>query len=141
VNVLVAILDKKHIHHPSAAGWFRTPHLDWAVCPFSEAGLLRHVIRPSTGGLSMAEATAMLTRLAELPGYHYQTISADWRTLCGPFAKRLFGHNQITDAYLLGLAMHHGLVFVTFDRGILHLAGEHREHVLLLETSPARQVH
>ena len=83
----------------------------------------------------------MLTRLAELPGYHYQPISADWRILCKPFAKRLFGHNQITDAYLLGLAMHHGLVVVTFDKDILHLAGEHRKHVLLLETSGSQQVH
>jgi uncharacterized protein len=35
--------------------------------------------------------------------------------LSGPFFKRLFGHNQITDAYLLGVAIHEGLVLVTFD--------------------------
>jgi hypothetical protein len=88
--------------------------------------------RPKTGDLSMVEATAMLARLAQESGYHHQSISADWHTLCGPFLKRLFGHNQITDAYLLGLAVHEGLVLVTFDRAIPHLAGEHSTHALVL---------
>jgi hypothetical protein len=94
--------------------------------------------QPSTGNLRMAEATEMLAHLAQLPGYHYQPISEDWRTLCSPFSNRLFGHNQITDAYLLGLAGHHGLILVTFAKAILHLAGEHSKHVLLLEVSPDR---
>jgi uncharacterized protein len=45
-----------------------------------------------------------------------------------------FGHRPITDAYLLGLAVREELVLVTFDRAILHLAGEHSsKHVLILE--------
>ena len=133
VNVLVALLDEDHIHHEPATEWFDTRGLQWAICPFTEAGLLRHMTRPRTGGMSMEEATALLAALAQEPGYRYQPISADWRTLCGPFFKRLFGHNQITDAYLLGMAVRDGLVLVTFDRAILHLAGEHHAHVRLLE--------
>jgi hypothetical protein len=132
VNALVALLDEDHIHHEPVAEWFDTPGLRWAVCPFTEAGVLRHMTRPKTGDMSMEEATAMLARLAQEPGYHYQSIAADWHTLCGPFFKRLFGHNQITDAYLLGLAVHEDLVLVTMDRGIVHLAGEHQSHVFLL---------
>ena len=59
--------------------------------------------KPKTGDMSVEGATAMLARMAQQAGYHYQPISADWHTLCNPFFKRLFGHNQITDAYLLGL--------------------------------------
>jgi len=60
-------------------------------------------------------------------------ITADWQTLCSPFFKRVYGTNQVTDAYLLGLAVREDLVLVTMDKGILHLAGpEHRKHVLLL---------
>ena len=132
VNVLVAILDEDHIHHQAATKWFDTPGLQWAICAFTEAGFLRYMTRPRTGGMSMEEATAMLTRLTQEPGYRYQPISADWTTLCGRFFKRLFGHNQVTDAYLLGLAVRDGLVLATFDRAILHLAREHHKHVLIL---------
>ena len=132
VNVLVALLDEDHIYHQAVTQWYDTPGLQCAVCPFTEAGFLRYMTRPKTGNLSMVEATAMLARLAQESGYHYQPISADWHTLCGPFFQRLFGHNQITDAYLLGLAVHEDLVLVTFDSTILHLAGKYGSHVLVL---------
>jgi uncharacterized protein len=132
VNVLVALLDEDHIHHKTVLKWFYVPGRQWAICAFSEAGLLRHMTRPKTGGISMEEATAMVARLAQEPGYHYQSISADWQTLCGPFFQRLFGYKQITDAYLLGLAVYEGAVLVTFDKGVLRLAGDHGKHVLVL---------
>jgi uncharacterized protein len=132
VNVLVALLDEDHQHHRRATAWFDTPGLQWAICPFTEAGFLRYMTRPKTGDVTMEEATVMLERLAQEPGYRYQAISAGWQTLCGPFFKRLFGHNQITDAYLLGVAIHEGLVLVTFDKTIWHLAGEHSRHLFIL---------
>jgi toxin-antitoxin system PIN domain toxin len=135
VNVLVALLDEDHKHHRVVTEWFDAPRLQWAVCPFTEAGFLRYMTRPKAGNLSMEEATALLVRLAQEPGYHYQPISAAWQTLCQPFFQRLFGHKQITDAYLLGLAIHEDLILVTFDKGIVHLAGdEQRKHILLMET-------
>ena len=83
----------------------------------------------------MSEATAVLRQLATHPGYRYLPITADWQTLCSPFFGRLYGTKQVTDAYLLGLALREGLVLTTFDKALLHLAGEHREHVLVLEAS------
>ena len=80
----------------------------------------------------MEQGTAMLDRLKQRPGYHYQPMTADWQTLTASFAKRIHGHNQVTDAYLLGLAVRHRLVLTTFDKALLHLAGEHRNHVLVL---------
>lgn len=133
VNVVIALLDQAHIHHQAAEAWFDTPGLQWALCAFTEAGALRFFTRPKTGDMSMEQVTAMLERLKGQPGYHYQPILVDWQTLTKPFFKRLFGHNQITDAFLLGLAVHEGLVLVTFDGGILHLAGEYGKHVLHLE--------
>jgi len=133
VNVLVALLDEDHAHHRLVSEWFDTPGLLWAVCSFTEAGFLRYMTRPKLGEVSMEEASAMLARLEQEPGYQYQSISTDWQTLCGIFFKRLFGHKQITDAYLLGVAVREGLVLATFDRAILHLAGEYGKHVYLLE--------
>jgi hypothetical protein len=72
--------------------------------------------------------------MAEEPGYHYLPITASWQTLCSPFSSRLYGTNQVTDAYLLGLAVRENLVLVTMDKGIVHLAGKNfSKHVLLLK--------
>ncbi len=81
----------------------------------------------------MERATAMLERLKRRPGYGFQPISAEWGALTASFSRRIHGHNQVIDAYLLGLAVQEGLVLTTFDKALLHLVGEHKRHVLVLE--------
>jgi len=133
VNVVVALLSEIHIHNQLVTAWFSTPGLRFAICAFAESGYLRLVTGPRPGRVDMAEATALLNQLTLHPGYRYLPITADWQTLCSPFFARLYGTNQVTDAYLLGLAVRDGLILVTMDKGILHLAGkEFRKHVLLL---------
>lgn len=133
VNVAIALLDQAHVHNREAEEWFDTPGLQWTLCAFTEAGVLRFFTRPKTGDMTMLQATAMLESMKRQPGYRYQPILADWQTLTEPFFHQLHGHRQVTDAYLLGLAMREGLVLTTFDRAILHMAAEHRKHVLVLE--------
>ena len=137
VNVLYALMARNHIHHPIVEAWFyAAADLRWAICPFTEAGFLRNATAPRAGQIEMAEATAILKKLAQHPGYRYLPIAEDWHTLCGPFFKRLFGTKQVTDAYLLGLAVRNGMVLVTMDKGIAYLAGsEFSKHVLLLDAS------
>ena len=137
VNVLVALATRDHVHHGVVKKWFyAAPDLRWALCAFTEAGFLRNATAPRLGQITMGEAAAVLKELAKHPGYRYQAITADWHTLCGPFIKRLYGTKQVTDAYLLGVAVREGLVLVTMDKAILHLAGEEcRRSVLLGEIS------
>jgi uncharacterized protein len=132
VNAFIALVDENHVHYPIMTEWFRTPDIQWAICPFSEAGFLRYATRPETGKMTMSAAAEILEDLAKHPGYYYCPIPYDWRTLTKPFFKRLQGHNQITDAYLLGLAVREGLILATFDKPVLHLAGEHSQHVHIL---------
>ena len=133
VNVFLALVAENHIHHRLVTTWFNTPGLQWALCSFTEAGFLRNATASRAGQISMSEATAILARMAEQPGYHYLPITTDWQTLCSPFFTRLYGTKQVTDAYLLGLAVQSGMVLVTMDKGISHLAGaEYQEHVLML---------
>jgi len=132
VNVFVALLAENHIHHPLVTEWFNAPKLQWAICPFTEAGFLRNATASRPGQITMSEATAILATMAQHPGYHYIPLDADWHTLCSPFFKRLYGTKQVTNAYLLGLAVREELMLVTLDKAILHLAGEYQSHVLLL---------
>jgi len=68
------------------------------------------------------------------PRYGYWEINKSWVELTAPFASRIRGHQQVTDAYLLGLAIKEKGVLVTFDKGLQYLAGaEFRQNVLLLE--------
>ena len=135
VNLLLALTSQDHVHHQAVRQWFyASPSLQWAVCAFTEAGFLRNATAPRPGQIAMGEATAILHQLAQHPGYRYQPITADWQTLCGPFFQRLYGTKQVTDAYLLGLAVREGLVLATMDKAILHLAGEqYGAYVLLLK--------
>jgi hypothetical protein len=72
----------------------------------------RNATAPRAGQITLSEATAILAQLARHPGYRYLPIAAGWQTLCSPFFARLYGTRQVTDAYLLGLAVrrpgHHG---------------------------------
>jgi hypothetical protein len=81
-----------------------------------------------------AEAADILRELATRPGYCYWPITDSWNTLTAPFADRIFGHQQVMDAYLLGLAIKNDGVLVTFDKAIRFLAGaEFSRNLLVLE--------
>ena len=134
VNILVALTTRSHVHHGLVKEWFyASPSLQWSVCAFTEAGFLRNATSPRSGQITISEATEILKRLAQHPGYRYLPINADWQTLSSPFFNRLYGTKQVTDAYLLGLAVQSSLVLVTMDKAFLHLAGTaHSQHLLLL---------
>jgi len=84
--------------------------------------------------LTVNQAIAVLQSIQELAGYRFWPITHSWLDLTAPFASRISGHQQITDAYLLGLAIKEDGVLVTFDRGIRYMAGpKFARNVLLLQ--------
>lgn len=131
-NVLIARVFEVHTHHRTASTWFNTPGLRWALCPFTEAAFLRYATSPIMGNLDMGEATALLESLSQHPGYQFQPLTQNWRDLTKPFFRRLHGHKQVMDAYLLGQALLENFVVATFDSAFLHLAGTHSTHVRIL---------
>jgi toxin-antitoxin system PIN domain toxin len=133
VNVLLALLSENHSHHLVVTTWFNAEQRTWAICAFSEAGFLRNATAERPGQVSMSAATTLLSELMARPNARYIPLVLDWQSLCSPLFPRLYGTKQVTDAYLLGLAIHERLVLVTMDRGIIHLAGsQYRSSVLLL---------
>lgn len=83
--------------------------------------------------VSLAEALELLTALTQRPGHRFWSMDVSLEEAVRPFVERLFGHRQVTDAYLLGLAMRHHGRLVTLDNGFPALAGkEFRDYVLLL---------
>ena len=137
LNALVFLADTDSPHYPAVQNWFDTAGKeDWGVCPLTEAGFVRVTTNPAYGGATrtVAQATAILAAFAAYPGYRYWPISESWSAVTAPFAARLFGHQQVTDAYLVGLALKHNGTLVTFDRGIKYLAGaEYSRNLHVLE--------
>jgi hypothetical protein len=121
VNVLVALFDPVHLHHDTVHAWFRRHRKHgWATCPLTENGLVRVLSNPAYPGrrTSLQDAAARLTRFK---GSGRQRFWADSISLCDDSLFRLdaiTGHRQLTDVYLLGLAVKNGGRLATLDGGI-----------------------
>jgi uncharacterized protein len=137
VNTLIALTSIEHPQYPAAQRWFDSlVNEEWGICPLIEAGYVRIVTNPASGPImrTFVQAAAILKDLAQRTGYRYWPIDESWAALTAPFVERIFGHQQVTDAYLLGLAIKEGGVLVTFDRGLKYMAGaQFADNVLVLQ--------
>lgn len=137
VNVLIALTEPGHDQFLRAQEWFdSSQNASLGLCPFTEAGFIRVTTSPSfrPGPRSMDQALAVLQMLEEHNGYWFCGIDQSWVTLTAPFAARISGHHQVTDAYLLGLAIKEDGVLVTFDKAIRYMAGaQFSRNVLVLQ--------
>lgn len=137
LNVLLALLEPAHEHHGLAQDWFNHTRKErWGICPLTEAGFIRVTTNPSysAGPRSTELAIAVLRMAQKHPECSFWEIRRGWIESTAPFAKRIFGHHQTTDAYLLGLAIAAHGELVTFDKAIRHLAGrEFSQHLCVIE--------
>jgi uncharacterized protein len=127
LNTLIALAEPDHEFHKPAGKWFQAEGKEnWGVCPLTEAGFIRITAHPKyrPATRSVQQAAAILASFAEHPGYRYWPMVDSWATLTAPFSARIFGHQQVTDAYLLGLAIKEHGVLVTFDFAFSILAGD-----------------
>ncbi len=139
LNALIFLADPDGLHYRAMLKWFDSSGKeDWGVCPLTEAGFVRVTTNPAYRGptRTFAQATAILAEFATHPGYRYWSITDRWAVLTAPFSARVLGHQQVTDAYLLGLAIKEEGVLVTFDKGIKYLAGtDYSRNLLVLDGS------
>ena len=124
VNVLVALLWRTHTNHQRAHAWFQGhSKAGWATCPLTQAAAVRILSNPvfSRDAFSVSEAIGVLSLTLEHPDHEFWEDDIGFVEAVQPFQKRLFGHQQIADAYLLGLTMHRKGKFVTMDQAVLAL--------------------
>lgn len=135
-NLLVALLWPTHEFHGAAQTWFaKNQRAGWATCPLTQSGFVRVISNPlfSRDAVSPAEASERLAVNLASARHRFMPASISFAKAVSPFVARLRGHQQVTDAYLLGLALHHDARLATFDRGLVALAGgEHRAVIALL---------
>jgi toxin-antitoxin system PIN domain toxin len=136
VNVLIALLDADHVSHDHAMTWFnRSARGGWASCPLTQNGCIRIMSHPRYP--SPVSVRDGIERLREATASNHHAFWPDDVTLLDARvadAARIHGPRQLTDLYLLALAVRHGGRLVTFDRAIavsaIHGAGD--KHLLAL---------
>ncbi len=120
VNVLIALLDAGHVRHREAMSWLeREIGQGWASCPMTQNGVLRIMSQPAYPAPRLPARVA--ERLGEACASPDHAFWADDISLLESGLigwNHVLGHRQVTDAYLLALAVRHQGRLVTFDRRI-----------------------
>lgn len=119
VNVLIALVDPQHVAHETVQQWFQEKgRARWATCPLTENGLIRIVSHPKyTNSLgSPTAALKLLGTLYRLGRHEFwpDSISLLDAALIHPL--KLATSQQVTDTYLLALAVANNGRLATLDR-------------------------
>jgi len=136
VNVLIALLDSDHTSHRSALSWFADSAGEgWASCPITQNGCVRIMSHP--GYPNSRSVLEVVDRLRDATADRSHVFWPDGvsvldEQLLDP--SRVHGPRQLTDVYLLALAVKNGGRLVTFDMsiGIAAVKGAKAHHLLRL---------
>ncbi len=123
-NLLIALLWPSHEQHETAIRWSTSArHRGRATCPFTQAGFVRIVSNPafSRDAVRPQEAVEVLSANTTAPDHVFWPSDAPFAEVSRFVGPRLVGHQQVTDAYLLGLALRRGGKLATLDRRIAAL--------------------
>src|SRR5437667_368886 len=121
VNTLVALLWTNHEQHEAACAWFLAHQRGgWATCPLTQTGFIRVSSNPRVfpDAPSPGKAAEILAANLGHANHHFWKDEIPFTRAVAPFGARLSGHQQVTDAYLLGVAIHKHGVLATFDAGV-----------------------
>jgi len=136
INVLLALLDSDHVDHERASAWLdQEIGGGWASCAITENGFVRILSQPRyPSPVSPSEAIDLLSRACDSPHHAYWTCDVSVLDPQIVDRSRLHGPRQVTDAYLLALALAHDGRFVTFDRSLPRSAvlGATEDHLRVL---------
>lgn len=138
VNVLVALFDPAHKDHDEAHNWFgRNRTRGWATSPLTVNGCVRVLSNPAypTVSTTPSDVVVRLRSLCSSTDHHFwpDSVSLLDESLFRPAL--ITGHQKITDAYLLGLAVRNHGRLATFDRSIPIKAvhGASSAHLVLID--------
>ena len=118
--MLIALLDSDHTSHDSAINWFsKHARRGWASCPITQNGCIRIMSNP--GYPNPLPVQAVIERLADACHQDIHEFWPDEVSLLDSDvvdSTRIHGARQLTDIYLLALAVRHEGRLVTFDTAI-----------------------
>ncbi|MBK6786571.1 MAG: VapC toxin family PIN domain ribonuclease [Betaproteobacteria bacterium] len=137
VNVWIALFDDAHQFSDRANRFIESRGVQIATCPLVENGVIRIMSSPSYSRRGVPPLQQVRAKLREACGLLDHAFWPDDISLRDDDRfdfNRVQGHHQITDLYLLGLAVKHGGCLATFDQAIAlsSVHGAARQHLKLL---------
>lgn len=137
VNVWIALLDEAHVHNAKAVALMRRPGLRIATCPLVENGVLRVLNLPGysiLGPVGFERVRAKLDAICKRHDHEFWPDDVSLRDPAMVDWGRVLGHNQITDVYLLALAVKHDGCLATLDHRVTRstVPAAKERHLLLL---------
>ena len=136
VNMLVALFDHEHVHHLTAHDWFAdNGDSGWASCPITENGALRVLASPQFQlHIPLGKLANLLRRFCERSAHKSWPDDVSLLNSAVVDVGQIRGHKQLTDAYLLALAVKNAGRLVTFDDGVPlgAVKGARSEHLVVL---------
>lgn len=122
VNVIIALLDPDHVFHDRAHLWWAAnAGSGWATCPLTENGVVRIMSNPSYSQharFTPGDLIGRLRQFTEKTRHEFWPDDISLRDATIFSADHIHSSRQLTDLYLLGLAVKHHGRLVTFDQGI-----------------------
>lgn len=118
VNLLIALLDSDHADHEAAHRWAASLDTPWATCPITENGVIRILSQPKyPNHVPLGQATQLLRQAMATASHQFWPCDVSFcSTMVDP--SKLIGSKQVTDTYLLALAVQYGGRLATFDTRI-----------------------
>lgn len=137
VNVLLALLDTRHVAHEQAQSWLDQTNPLWATCPITQNGALRILSGAGYGNsagsplFTSQEIIRSLAQMTTIDSHVFwpddlSLLNSEWVDHAAITSTR-----QVTDTYLLALAVSKGGKLATFDRRLSTRAVRGGEHALL----------
>jgi hypothetical protein len=126
VNVLIPLLWPRHTEQRKVSAWFAANAAScFATCSFTHTGFLRITssLEIMKQRYALSEARELLFALTQHAGHAFWPTTISYFEATESIEHRIFGPKQVTDAYLLGLARHHGGKLATLDKAVKSLAG------------------
>jgi uncharacterized protein len=121
VNVWVALFDDAHLFSEQANAFINKQGVKIATCPLVENGVIRVLNLPSygrRGAVGLAAVRERLRQACDELDHEFWPDDVSLRDDAHVDFSRIHGHQQITDVYLLALAVKHKGCLVSFDRAI-----------------------
>lgn len=121
VNVWVALFDDAHLFSAQANAFIETPGVKIATCPLVENGVIRVLNLPGygrRGAVGLAAVRDRLRQACDALDHEFWPDDVSLRDSTLVDFSRVHGHQQVTDVYLLALAVKHRGCLATFDQAI-----------------------
>jgi hypothetical protein len=137
VNTWIALFDDAHQFSERANAFIETRGVRVATCPIVENGVIRVMSLPAYGrhgGLTISRVRERLREACATLNHEFWPDDVSLRSDQYVDFSRVQGHNQITDLYLLALAVRHQGCLVTLDQRIAlsSVKGAQAKHLHLL---------